>query len=177
VLEKNYLPTTLPRKMARRVRVIIAALGLCILFLILSPRKSGSHPRDIQTERFHDSPQEPLSRPIIKEPPGPWDPIQDKFKDQKKSGQGDIKGLDEQIDPIAKGALDLPENGIKRKTIKKGKQNMVPGNGKEDTGPGVVSEKPPGGVGGSGGMVAIEKEEVVLREYDPAEGVMLWSVF
>ena len=33
------------------------------------------------------------------------------------------------------------------------------------------------GVDVSGGMVAIEKEEVVLKEYDPAEGVMLCSAF
>ena len=121
--------------MARRGRVIFAALGLCILFLILSSRKSSSHFRDLQAEHLQDSLHELLLRPIIKEPPGQWDPIQDKFKEQKKSGGGDIKGLDEQIGPIAKGALDLPEEGIKRKTPKK---NMVAGNGTDDT----VSEKP-----------------------------------
>ena len=87
-----------------------------------------------------------------------------------------MKELDQQIDAIAKGALDLPGEGIQRKTPKKEDQiiqKAVVGNGKEDTGSEVVPNKPGSGVDGSGGVVVIKKkEEVVLQEYDPAEGVV-----
>lgn len=156
---------------------MIAALGLCLFFFVFTSRNSGSHPRDLQKERVHDSPREERLRATIKEPPGQWDPIQDKFKNQQKSGAGDVVGLDEQLDAIGKGSLHLPEDGIKRKTPKKGEQNMAVGNRKEDIGPGVVSEKPATAGDESGGAVSIQKEEVVSKEYDPAEGIMLWSAF
>jgi len=156
--------------MARRGRVIGATAILCFLFL-LSFRKSGSHPRDLRTESFHDSLQEKQSHLTIKEPPGQWDPIEDKFKDQQKLEEIEIEGVDELIDTVTKVALELSEERIQRKTPQKGAEN-----GMEDAGPGVVLKKPAGGVDESG-VVAIGKEEVGLKKYDPAQGIILWSVF
>lgn len=50
---------------------------------------------------------------------------------------------------------------------------MAAGNRKEDIGPGAVSEKPATVVDESGNVASIQEEEVVLKEYDPAEGIML----
>ena len=161
--------------MARRGRAIAVALGVCLLFLLFFSRKSGSHPRDLRIGSFLDAtPHKPL-HPGVKEPFGPWDPILDQFIHQHNLEDDDMKELDQQIDAIAKGALDLPKEGIQRMdTTKEDKKMEKPllRNGKEDTGPKVVPKKPGKGVHGSDGMVIIENEEVVVQKYDPAEGIV-----
>ena len=93
--------------MARRGRVIGATLGLIVLFLFVTSRNSGSHPRDLKTPVRGQ--QEPLA-PIIKEPPGTWDPVHDKFHDQQNPR------------PVDMGDMHGQEDTLSRKTLKKGGQ-------------------------------------------------------
>src|SRR2546421_9851996 len=83
--------------MARRGRVIGAALVLLVIFLLITSRNSGSHPRDLHMPAR--GPQKPLA-PVIKEPAGVWDPVHDKFHDQQNPGpvdMGDRHGADESL--------------------------------------------------------------------------------
>src|SRR5271170_4343062 len=113
--------------MARRGRVISLTLGLLVGFLVFTTRKStGSHPRDLHgtnslPSRHDASAQHHRDelRPIIKEPPGKWDPVEDRFQDQKAVSGGSRGALQEQLDEIAKQPFDLPAEGIQRKTPKK----------------------------------------------------------
>ena len=147
--------------MARRGRVIFLATGLLLVFFFLSSRKSGSHPRDLQRGRFQEGHNE--LRPMINEPPGKWDPIEDKFKNQEQIASGE--GND-----IGKYGVD---ESIERKTPKKGPQNIhkeVVG-GKEETGSGMEPKKHElQGGGRESGNALDNHKEVVLKEYDPAAG-------
>src|SRR5277367_4990064 len=102
--------------MARRGRVIGLAIGLLLGFLLFTSRRSiGSHPRDLHgsdspPSRHDDSKPQHRDelRPIIKEPPGKWDPVEDRFHDQKAaSGGGNRAALHEQLDEMAKQPFDL----------------------------------------------------------------------
>jgi glutaredoxin len=110
--------------MSQRRRILGATLALVILFLVLSTRRStGAHPRDLRGGlRDVDEQEARLTR--IKEPPGKWDPVADRFVNQ----QGDVgegKGLQEQIDEIIKQMDDLPdEPAPRRKTPKKNNQQQ-----------------------------------------------------
>ena len=158
--------------MARKGRVIGAVLILCFIFF-LSSRKSGSHPRDLRKGATHDSPQKEHTHQIIKQALAHQDSMQDRYKEQHDPGKGDMKGLSEQINAIAK---DLPEEEIQWKAPKKKPQNLAVENEKEDTGPGVILEKQDIGVD-KHDMVSINKDEVVLKEYDPAKGITFWNAF
>jgi hypothetical protein len=59
----------------------------------------------------------------IKEPPGKWDPAEDRFVNQQGDGV-EGKGLQEQIDEIARQMDDLPDEPIQRKTPKKNNQQQ-----------------------------------------------------
>jgi hypothetical protein len=158
--------------MARRGRLIGIALGLLVIFMVITTRKSGSHPRDLHTSRSQDSETHGELYPIIKEPPGRWDTVGDKFRDQQ-GRDGSEKNMQDHLDAISKQGLDSADEGIQRKPLRKADQNSK--NLKEQ----VEVEKEPkreqDGVGRSGAVV-IEKEEVV-RQYDPAEGMSDASLF
>lgn len=149
--------------------MIGAVLGLIVIFLLLSSRNSGSHPRDMHTGRFHDTHED--LRPIIKEPPGKWDPFEDKFQDEPSSRGHKVKGLQEQLEEIQRQAFDLPDEGIQRKPLRKGGDQDT--RKLEDKAKGqllVESEPKKFGVGGSGAVV-IGKEEANVNRYDPAAGL------
>ena len=149
----------------RRGRVTGLALGLLILFLYITTRNSGSHPRDMRTSRFKDTEHSDTLRPILKEPSGRWDPQNDKFKEAHLSGGGPGLGLHDQIEAIKKQGLDLPAEGIKRKTPKKGKDASKASNLKDQ----VEVEKPLREQGGSGAVVPVDAD--IVEPYDPAEGM------
>jgi len=176
----------------RRSRVIAITLGLLVGFLLFTSRNSSaSHPRDLHGRPSrHDASTAQQHRdelrPIIKEPPGKWDPVEDRFHDQKAAAGGGVRaGLQEQLDEIAKQPFDLPGEGIQRKTPKKdankGQQGAGGVNRGQDRGSGV---NPQGQVqhqqggqqkAGSGAVVVDSKQEVLKDEftYDPAEGTCL----
>jgi hypothetical protein len=118
-------------------------------------------------------------RPVIKEPPGKWDPVEDRFHDEKAVSGGNHGALQEQLDEIAKQAFDLPAEGMQRKTPKKeanrGQQQGV--NQAKDRGSGInpQAQVQQGGKQKAGnGAVVVDLKQEVLKEfeyaYDPAEG-------
>jgi hypothetical protein len=168
----------------RRSRVITLTIGLLVAFLLFTSRNnSGSHPRDLRNVNSrHEAQHRDELRPIIKEPPGKWDPVEDRFHDQKAaSGGGNRAALHEQLDEIAKQPFDLPAEGIQRKTPKKeanrGQQGGV--NQGQDRGVGInpqeqVQQQGGQQKAGKGAAVVDPKQEVLKDEYtyDPAEGAL-----
>ena len=149
--------------MARRGRVIGVVLGLVALFLFITSRNSGSHPRDLKSTLPKEN-QEPL-RPIIKEPAGTWDPVKDGFK-SGPAGQEKPEAVKKQAAPVEE---------VSRKTPKKagqdtGKAADTANNAKGQPEPKKEIKKP----GQGSGAVVPGKEEkedqVVIDQYDPAEG-------
>jgi hypothetical protein len=152
--------------MARRGRIIGVALGLVVLFLIITTRHSGSHPRDL---RMREEEERDELRPVIKEPPGKWDAVEDKFRKQHIAGDGVLN------DELRK--QNIEEDELRRKTLKKGSKE-------EGAKPGEVSDKiqgqpdsqrKPKNAGGSGAVGVDDtndekKESLEVKEYDPAEG-------
>lgn len=180
--------------MARRGRVVGAALGLLVLFLFVTSRNSGSHPRDLKTPVR--GVQEPL-QPIIKEPPGSWDPVNDKFHDQQKPKPvdvGDMRGADDGINRktpkkggqeananAGKGSQDalrdIQRNDAAKVEDKKmgqgtGKAADMASNVKGQPDPQKPMQRPGEGSGavGGGNTKPDDGNEVVIEEYDPAAG-------
>jgi hypothetical protein len=161
--------------MARRGRVIGVVLGLVALFVFITSRNSGSHPRDLKFTLPKEN-QEPL-RPIIKEPPGAWDPVKDGFRDQQAgspgSGGGE-SGPAGQEKPEAVKKQDARIEEINRKTPKKagqdtGKAADMANNGKGQPEPKKEIKKP--GQGSGAVIPGKEKEDqIVIDQYDPVEG-------
>jgi hypothetical protein len=171
--------------MARRGRVIGLTLGLLAGFLLFASRKStGSHPRDLHGSTSlpsrHDASAKHELRPIIKEPPGKWDPVEDRFHDEKAASGGNHGALQAQLDEIAKQAFDLPAEGMQRKTPKKEANRGQQGGNDRGSGINPQAQAQQGGQqkAESGAVVADLKQEV-LKEfeyaYDPAEGTCLLS--
>jgi hypothetical protein len=104
-------------------------------------------------------------RPIIKEPAGKWDPTSDQFKDQTVGGGGG-KILEDQLDDIRKQVNEIPVDGIKRKTPKKGKDSGKAANKPKEP---EVAKKPVKEKTGSGAVVPAKEE--ANEPYDPAEGI------
>jgi hypothetical protein len=168
----------------RRNRIIAVTIGLLVAFLLFTSRNSkASHPRDLRDiNSRHDAQHRDELRPIIKEPPGKWDPVEDRFHDQKAaSGGGNHAALKEQLDEFAKQPFDLPVEGIQRKTPKKeanrGQQGGV--NQGQDRGSGINPQgqgQQHGGQqkAGSGAAVVDSKQEVLKDDhtYDPADGTL-----
>jgi len=154
--------------MARRGRLIGLAIGLFVAFmLITSRRSSGSHPKDMRAGNREKQRQQTL-HPIIKEPPGKWDPEDDQFVQQHEaSGVGDVH-IDD-IDPSKH--QDLAAEGIKRKTPQKGGKNVDQTD--HIKGQPEPLKRPAREGGGSGAVVTGDDEDVqaVLSEYDPAAGI------
>lgn len=161
--------------------MIGAALGLLVLFIIFTSRNSGSHPRDLRTKSMETQGQDEL-RPIIKEPPGKWDPTEDQFRQQHIKGDGTSGTgsgvLKDQGEGIRKPSIE--EDELKRKSPKKGNGDTVK--------PAVNADKlqeqpespkrPQKGGEGSGAVVLDDdskgqkKEGLEVKEYDPAEGLI-----
>jgi TolA-binding protein len=169
--------------MSQRRRILGATLALVILFLVLSTRRStGAHPRDLRGElRDVDERDARLSR--IKEPPGEWDPEADRFVNQQGDGDGEGKGLQEQIDEIARQMDDLPDEPIQRKTLKKNNQQQQQQKTLEDVdSERVVDTGRVGGVAQVDGAGAETKpaekaeEKPAQNVYDAADG-MVWHGF
>jgi hypothetical protein len=162
--------------MARRGRVIGVVLGLVALFLFITSRNSGSHPRDLKSALPKEN-QEPL-RPIIKEPAGTWDPVKDGFRDQQAGSPGSGGGKSGpagQEKPEAVKKQDAPIEEVSRKTPKKAGQNTGKAAGTANNAKGQPEPKKeikkPGQ--GSGAVVPGKEEkedQIVIDEYDPAEG-------
>jgi hypothetical protein len=159
--------------MARRGRVIGVVLGLVALFLFITSRHSGSHPRDLKSTLPKEN-QEPL-RPIIKEPPGTWDPVKDGFRDQQAGSPGSGGGKSGQEKPEAVKKQDTPIEEVSRKSPKKAGQNTgkaadIANKAKGQREPKKEIKKP----GQGSGAVVPGKEEkedqIVIDQYDPAEG-------
>jgi hypothetical protein len=148
--------------MARRPRVIAAGLGLIILFIYISSRNSGSHPRDMRNAAVQQTSEE--LRAILKEPPGQWDPVADKFR-----GGFDISSQ-ERLADIAQHGGDLPEDVFHRKTPKKTGQKAAIHDidSKEET---ESLQK-----GHGHGPLVPDEPEIVVEEYDPAEGARFSNV-
>ena len=180
--------------MARRGRVIGAALGLLVIFLFVTSRNSGSHPRDLQNSVR--GPQDPLS-PVIKEPAGAWDPVNDKFHDQQRPnvmGIGDMPGADEALNrktpkkvgqdgkaDTQKGLQDSgreaprPDSGRvedKKKGQDTGKAADMASNIKGQPDTQKPMQKPGEGSGAvvNGNGKGAGANEVEIEEYDPAAG-------
>jgi hypothetical protein len=119
--------------------------------------------------RFKDSQHPENLRPVLKEPAGKWDPVNDRFKEQTG---GIAPGLQEQLDAIGKQVLDLPAEGIKRKTPKKGNADKTTGHAvdlADDIKEQVQAERPRKQQGGSGAVRPVE--EPLIEPYDPASGI------
>lgn len=165
--------------MLRRARAIPIALILLAGFLYLTSRHS-SHPRDLHSSRFRQEfrPSEEL-RPILKEPPGKWDPLDDTFRAQQK--MGGANGLKNQNEEIEKLGLDLPDEELRRKTPKKpaknpGKVSDTVNNAKEE--PQVQKQlQNQGNPHGPGSGAVVIEEEAVPKPYDPEEGMFNASQF
>ena len=153
--------------MVRRGKTICAVLVLLVIFLLLSLRNSGTHSRDMHADRFKDTRKE--SYPIIKEPPGKWDPIEDKFRDQLATDGINVKGLQEQLNDIQRQVFDLPDEPIQRKPIRKGGSDTRKLEDKAKGQPLNDNESNHLGVDGSDAAV-VEKGEVNVKPYDPAAG-------
>ena len=179
--------------MARRGRVIGAALVLLVIFLLITSRNSGSHPRDLHMPAR--GPQKPLA-PVIKEPAGVWDPVHDKFHDQQNPGpvdMGDRHGADESLNRKspkkggqevkadiarkAQGVLkDVQRNDDAKVEDKKkgqdtGKAANMASNVKGQPDPQKPKQKPGEGSGAvvNGGSKE-DDDDIVIDEYDPAAG-------
>lgn len=167
--------------MARRGRMIGVALGLFLLFLFITSRHSGSHPRDLRS-KAKDIANEDELRPVIKEPPGKWDALDDKFREQHISGGGGLGSLKDQSDEVRKPNIEADE--IRRKSPKKGKEDtekvadiVKPVDGADKIkGQPDTPKRPKKQGGGSGAVVTDDdakdekKEGMEVKEYDPAEG-------
>ena len=166
--------------MARRGRVIGVTIGLLVGFLLITSRhRNVSHPRDLHANSHHNSqePQRDVLRPIINEPAGKWDPVEDRFEGEKVAAAGGDRALQEQLDDIAKQPFDLPAEGIQRKTPKKEakkghgvKEGQDRGSGINPQGQGLKGAQQKAG----SGAVVVDSKQEVLKEfdytYDPAEG-------
>jgi hypothetical protein len=155
--------------MARRGRMITAALVLFTLFVLITTRRSGSHPRDLKVRLKDGENQVPL-HPIIKEPPGKWDPVDDEFRKGHASGEGGIPRDDTR-------KQDLGDQGINRKSPKK-KGPKVVDEADHIKGQPEPEKRPKKEGEGSGAVVTGDDDEqgkVVTREYDPAEGVHVYA--
>jgi hypothetical protein len=167
--------------MAKRGRLIAVALVLLGLFLYLTSRHSGSHPRDLHAARFQDTQIHEELRPVLKEPPGKWDPVGDRFQEEHGSTGGRGAAIQNQADAIANPALRVNDEIGQRKTPKKGGQDS----GKaEDMLSHVKGQPEPqkqpkkqSGVGGSGAVLPGEENAAVPGEYDPAEGILNRNLF
>lgn len=186
--------------MARRGRVIGAALGLLVIFLLVTSRNSGSHPRDLHMPAR--GPQEPLA-PVIKEPAGVWDPVHDKFHDQQRPGPVDMgngheadEGLNRKspkkagqeakadIGKKAQEVLkDVQKNDAAKVEDKKkgqdtGKVADMASNVKGQPDPQKPKQKPGSGSGAvvNGGTKEDDNDNVVIDEYDPAAGTSRLSL-
>jgi hypothetical protein len=145
-------------EMARKGRVIGVVLGLILILLLLSSRNARSHPRDMRTALVPETREGP---PIIKEPPGRWDAVEDKFQDSLASH---LKGIQEQLDEVSKQTFDIPDEGIQVKPPRKGDSNLRKLENK------AKGEPKQFGVGGNG-AVNIGKQGPDVKRYDPAAGL------
>jgi hypothetical protein len=153
--------------MARRGRVIGVALGLIALFLFITSRNSGSHPRDLKSTKEN---REPL-RPIIKEPPGTWDPVKDGFRDQQAGNPGSGSGRSGQEKPEAVMKQDTPAEDVSRKTPKKADPAKAADIAKGQPEPKKEVKKPGQGSGAVVPGTEEKEDQIVIDEYDPAEGL------
>jgi hypothetical protein len=153
--------------MARRGKAIALALGLLALFLFITSRNAGSHPRDMHSSRFKDTTHPEMLRPVLKEPAGKWDAAADAFQDQSVTGGSAAVGLKEQLESIQQQAGDLPAEGIMRKTPKKGNTGKPAdvANDAKDKAEVENPRRPQDGIG------AVSPIEEPVKEYDPAEGM------
>ena len=163
--------------MARRGRVIGLALGLVTLFLYLTSRHSGSHPRDLDESTHKTSEPVDELRAILKEPPGKWDPFADKFKYQQTPDGRSSNTEQNQLDESSNEGSNPVDEGIRRKSPKKGvgtdsrKIQHVANNAMGQDLP-KKAPKDPHQLGGSntGSGAVILEEEIVPAPYDPTEG-------
>jgi len=158
--------------MARRGRAIATLLGLLVVFIWITSRNSGSHPRDLRVFTAEDlgSTSDAL-RSILKEPPGKWDPVADKFTGHTKNTHFEMSR--EQLDIIANGGADMPDAGVRRKEAPK-KTSQIPLN------PEKISNDEKGGIDPVNTRKTqktvtdrdetLVPEEEKVQKYDPAEG-------
>lgn len=165
--------------MTRRGRVIFAALGLVVLFVWISSRNSRSDSRELRKPRVKEPKAGEQIHSPWKEPPGQWDPVEDRFAGQQQSDEKSIKHIQEQKEEIVKHGGDLPDEGIKRKTPKrplpnpKNVENTNKGNGQPE--PKKQFSEQGSNSGGSAGPV-YENAAVIPPEYNPSEGSSITSI-
>jgi hypothetical protein len=160
--------------------MIGVALGLFLVFLFVTSRHSGSHPRDLRSKENELERKDELL-PVIKEPPGKWDAVQDNFRKQHISGDGagvvGAGGLKDQREEVRKQNVESEE--LKRKSPKKGKEDSAKAGdgGDKIQGQPEAGRRPMRQGGGSGAVVTDDddkgekkKEGLEVKEYDPAEG-------
>ena len=145
--------------MARKGRIIAALIGLLVVIFILSPRNSRSHSRNMRPGRFEDGRNE-LHR-IIKEPPGVWDPVEDKFRDQPKA---DIK----RTDRVSRQGNDLPDQ---QKPLDKGNRESTRELEEKAKGRLIVEKEPK--QPGTGERVV--KEETDVNQYNATAGYISFN--
>jgi len=92
--------------MIRRSRAIALAIALLIGFLYITSRHGGSHPRDLSSIRSSDSETEAQLHAILKEPPGKWDPGEDKFVGQQPPAAAHPQAPGEQPNVAGKSGSD-----------------------------------------------------------------------
>ena len=157
--------------MTQRRRILGVALGLLVMFLLLSTRRStGSHPRDLRGLRdVEGSTAEDDSRARINEPPGKWDPLGDRFVNQHGGAVGN-NNFQEQIEDISMENDNVPEDeSIRRKTPKKKPlEDVNPDRAMSDmTKAGDAQES----IGAEGNEESEKGSSV--KEYDAADGIPL----
>jgi len=170
--------------MAQRRRILGIVLGLVVIFLVLSTRRSsGSHPRDLRV--LHDVEGKNGDSSRINEPPGKWDSVGDRFISQQGDSAATEELQDETPGEVVKQVDDLPEGSVQqrktpKKTTPRPKQQKVLEDvhtnrvGLDSQKVGSVQENV--GTGAAAETKAPEKEDKAkekpaVRLYDAADGI------
>jgi hypothetical protein len=157
--------------MIRRGRFAALALILLGFFIYLTSRNSGSHPRDLKPQ-LQEEAAKPAIVPFIKEPPGTWDPVADKFKDDPREQSKQEGPRNKNPDTRVKPAPQLGSEIGMRKTPKKGKNKdeNPPSDSKEQYEAQRKSDKQGAGIENEA-THPLDQKVIANDGYDPAEGI------
>ena len=148
--------------MIRRSRAIGLAVGLLLVFVYITSRNSGSHPRDLRSIRSTDSETEAQLHAILKEPPGKWDPDEDEFIGQHHPpAVANPQIAKEQPNVLGKAGSD----NIKKDEVAAAVDHGKPGTGAMPKQPGV-----PDAVKAAGQVPLRQPDSQEPEAYDPAQG-------
>jgi hypothetical protein len=164
--------------MTRRGRVICAALSLLALFLWISSRNSGSRSQSLHKSRVKEPKVREPTHPTWKEPPGEWDPVEDKFLGQQHPDGENINIIQEQREEIAKQGSNLPDEGVRGKSSTRPLQDVQNDENTSRVNGQSEPQKQFSEQGATVGQDAGSENEnaEILPEYDPSEGSPIASM-